>query len=235
MEEGTVPTNQLSRKCYPYPLLSNVHRYLPPSSKAPEADCRSYTFYTKGDWLYFHDGCDGFKDNGWGCAYRTLQSVSSWIVNKRGSSDCDATVPSIKEIQQTIVQIGYRDKEFVGSHDSIGAIEVFYTLDTLYDVVCKIIHVAQHDNLKKYASILKKYFEDYGGLVMMCGDKKDASKGIAGLHISGNQVYLLVIDPHFVGVPKSVQELVDHGCIRWQHTSEFVDSSFYNICLPQLK
>lgn len=42
-------------------------------------------------------------------------------------------------------------------------------------------------------------------------------------------------DPHFVGVPKSVKELMYQGYIRWQHTSAFVDSSFYNLCLPQLK
>lgn len=47
--------------------------------------------------------------------------------------------------------------------------------------------------------------------------------------------FCLSQDPHFVGVPKSVDDLIHQGYIRWQHTSDFVDSSFYNLCLPQLK
>ncbi|XP_039953688.1 probable Ufm1-specific protease 1 [Bactrocera neohumeralis] len=226
--------HQVTRKCYPYQLLRNVQKCLP-LPKTNAAAEPSVTAYTKGDFSYFHYNCDGFKDLGWGCAYRTLQSICSWIAGKRGATDVDVLVPSIKEIQQTLVQIGDKENDFVGSHDWIGAIEVFYFLDALYDVVCRIIHIASHEDLKKYANVLKKYFDDYGGLVMMGGDMDAGSKGIAGIHISGNQVYLLVIDPHFSGVPKSVQELVERGYIRWQHTSEFVDSSFYNICLPQLK
>ncbi|XP_067632974.1 probable Ufm1-specific protease 1 [Eurosta solidaginis] len=235
MDVGHSPQiNQLTRKCYPYPLLRNVHKCLPPpTSTSPETV--SITLYTEGDFTYFHYSCDDFKDNGWGCAYRTLQSVCSWIACKRNSIECESTIPSIKEIQQTLVEVGDKTSEFVGSHEWIGAIEVFYVLDMLYDVVCKIIHIAYHEDLKRYASVLKKYFEDYGGLVMMGGDKDAGSKGVAGIHICGNQVYLLVIDPHFVGKLNSAEELVERGYIRWQHTSEFVDSSFYNLCLPQLK
>ncbi|XP_036332037.1 probable Ufm1-specific protease 1 isoform X2 [Rhagoletis pomonella] len=220
MEEGAPQNNQLSRKCYPYPLLHNVHKYLPPPSVTCTLGYSCETLYTEGDFVYFHYGCDGFNDNGWGCAYRTLQSICSWIVGKRSANESNTAVPSIKEIQQTLVQIGDKSSEFVGSRDWIGAIEVFYVLDMLYDVVCKIIHIAHHDDLKKYANVLKKYFEEFGGLVMMGGDMDAASKGLAGIHISGNQVYLLVIDPHFVGIPESVQELVDRGYIRWQHTSD---------------
>lgn len=41
-------------------------------------------------------------------------------------------------------------------------------------------------------------------------------------------------DPHFVGVPDSVDDLIERGYIRWQRASDFDDSSFYNLCLPQL-
>ncbi|CAD7014287.1 unnamed protein product [Ceratitis capitata] len=234
MDGGNQQPIQLSRKCYPYPLLRNVHKSLPPPTTTTGAENRCVTLYTEGDFLYFHYDCDGYKDNGWGCAYRTLQTLCSWIAGKRCDTEFDTKVPSILEIQQTLVNTGDKTNDFVGSHDWIGAIEIFYALDTLYDVVCKIIHIAHHDDLKRYANVLKKYFEDFGGIIMMGGDMDAASKGIAGIHINGNQVYLLVIDPHFVGVPESVQELVERGYIRWQHTSEFVDSSFYNICLPQI-
>lgn len=42
-------------------------------------------------------------------------------------------------------------------------------------------------------------------------------------------------DPHYIGNAESADELIRKGFVKWQHTSEFVDSSFYNLCLPQLK
>jgi hypothetical protein len=31
---------------------------------------------------YWHYYCDGFDDRGWGCGYRTLQTIVSWIINR---------------------------------------------------------------------------------------------------------------------------------------------------------
>merc|ERR1712227_1097062 len=31
------------------------------------------------DYEYWHYLCDGFDDRGWGCGYRTLQTIASWI------------------------------------------------------------------------------------------------------------------------------------------------------------
>ncbi|XP_055837962.1 probable Ufm1-specific protease 1 [Episyrphus balteatus] len=212
---------------FTYPLLENVHFALQPPTK------NGRTFLTRGKFKYFHYNCDGHNDIGWGCAYRTLQSVCSWIEDKLMDGR-ESVVPSILEIQQLLVDIGDKPFEFFGSREWIGAMEVFYVIDGLYDIPCKIMHVPQREDLKKYANILKQYFEEGGGVVMMGGDEDTSSKGIAGLHISGNQAYFLVIDPHFVGRPKSAEELIQCGYIRWQHSSEFVDSSFYNLCLPQI-
>ena len=32
-----------------------------------------------GPYEYWHYLCDGFDDRGWGCGYRTLQTIVSWI------------------------------------------------------------------------------------------------------------------------------------------------------------
>lgn len=32
-----------------------------------------------GTYEYWHYGCDGLDDRGWGCGYRTLQTIASWI------------------------------------------------------------------------------------------------------------------------------------------------------------
>ena len=31
---------------------------------------------------YWHYLCDGFDDRGWGCGYRTLQTIASWIIER---------------------------------------------------------------------------------------------------------------------------------------------------------
>lgn len=105
----------------------------------------------------------------------------------------------------------------------------------MYDVACKIQHIPKREDLKKYASLLKQYFEDYGCLVMMGGDVDCGSKGIAGVHVSGNDAYFLVVDPHFVGKASSAEKLIKDGYVKWQNCSDFVDSSFYNLCMPQIK
>lgn len=46
---------------------------------------------------------DKTDDAGWGCAYRSLQTIYSWF---RHQHYTQAPVPSLKDIQQTLVDIG---------------------------------------------------------------------------------------------------------------------------------
>jgi hypothetical protein len=42
-------------------------------------------------------------DSGWGCAYRSLQTIASWFLAQNFT---DKPIPSHKEIQQVLVDIG---------------------------------------------------------------------------------------------------------------------------------
>lgn len=46
---------------------------------------------------------DGVDDRGWGCAYRSLQTICSWFRAQRFTS---APVPSHKDMQLTLVKLG---------------------------------------------------------------------------------------------------------------------------------
>lgn len=46
---------------------------------------------------------DKTDDAGWGCAYRSLQTIHSWF---RCQHYTHTLVPSLKDIQQTLVDIG---------------------------------------------------------------------------------------------------------------------------------
>lgn len=237
---------------------------------------------------------------GWGCGYRTLQTISSWVkLNKQTS----APVPSLQEIQKTLVNIEDKETSFIGSRTWIGSFEVItdkkklikllkmakkkilvgwrkkcysryrslkntlpcatkdlqtftfspttndpellkieliylkqvcLVLDERYGIPSKIIHVSSGKNLEEQVPILKKHFEQFGSPIMMGGDEDCSSKGIVGIHVGKENTYLLVVDPHFVGRARSPEQLQRSDWVKWQNLNDFIDSSFYNLCLPQI-
>lgn len=44
-----------------------------------------------------------------------------------------------------------------------------------------------------------------------------------------------VKDPHYSGSLASVKDLYDSGMVSWRPLDSFLEHSFYNFCLPQLK
>lgn len=73
-----------------------------------------------------------FSFQGWGCAYRTLQSICSWITSNEnyrhqlaeGNNVKEASVPTLREIQQILVNILDKPQSFLNSREWIGALEV---------------------------------------------------------------------------------------------------------------
>ncbi|KAL0113054.1 hypothetical protein PUN28_012345 [Cardiocondyla obscurior] len=206
-------------------LLKNVHEnfVLPINGKI---------FLVQGDYEFWHYNCDGFNDRGWGCGYRTLQTICSWIIS---NENLEKIVPSINEIQKTLVTVEDKDKTFIGSRDWIGSFEVCIVLNQLYNVLSKIIHISSGKDLINHVDNIKRHFEQFGSPIMMGGDRDCSSKCIVGLHIGNPSVYLLIVDPHFVGKAKNAEILQKDQWVKWQNLNEFDDSSFYNLCLPQLK
>ena len=82
---------------------------------------------------------DGFDDAGWGCAYRSLQTIWSWYV-KQGYTQ--RPVPSHKEIQQALVDYQAKPSSFVGSKEWLGAIEVILCYTNQPNTTVRMKHVA---------------------------------------------------------------------------------------------
>lgn len=188
-----VEAKAIKQKTYNYELLSKNIVHQVPLPLDHEGQESHETYVTRGEFTFFHYGCDSVNDNGWGCAYRSLQSMASWIIGKR-QCQSELHVPSIREIQDCLVRIEDKPARFVGSRDWIGAMEVFYVVDNLYDVPCKILHILKSEDLSQHVDTLISYFKDFGGFAMMGGDMDAASKGIAGIHRTGSgNIYLLVV------------------------------------------
>ncbi len=62
------------------------------------------------------------------------------------------------------------------------------------------------------------------------------SKGVFGIaKTNANQHFLLILDPHYYGKPLSdTAKLYDQGWVSWKPIKDFMNGSFYNMCMPQI-
>ncbi|GFR61447.1 ufm1-specific protease 1-like [Elysia marginata] len=215
----------------PETLLTNVHEILP--IRPEQVTCR-------GSYSYYHYFCDGVADMGWGCGYRTLQTLCSWVQyqhknNCAPKSGKSCAVPRIGDIQSALVKMGDKSETFAGSKQWIGSFEVCLCLDYFYDVPCKIIHVPKGNQLEQHLPELSTHFQTCGAPVMMGGETDNSSKGIMG--VCEDPPAMLVVDPHYLKdktTPASSSILQDGGWVRWVELHELHADSFYNLCLPKL-
>lgn len=82
---------------------------------------------------FYHYKCDGQDDRGWGCGYRTLQTLCSWIINVKQEYS-SSIVPSITKIQEILVELQDKPSTFIKSNQWIGTCEAAMILSQLYDV-----------------------------------------------------------------------------------------------------
>lgn len=212
-------------------LSKNVHIGLPNPISSP-LKCS----LIKGECLYYHYGCDGQDDRGWGCGYRTIQTMASWLCHNWFplQGQC-RTPPSLPEIQQALVSMEDKPGSFSGSKQWIGTFEASLVLDYFYDVPCKVVHVRGGGAELEQVAVeeLHRHFEEQGSPVMMGGDRDNSSKGILGVCTGDHGSYLLVVDPHYYGCPLEKAELQRRGWVTWKSVSSLDRSSFYNLCMPQ--
>ncbi|XP_028236981.1 probable Ufm1-specific protease isoform X2 [Glycine soja] len=161
-------------------LLRDVHIGIPSSGVTGGT-----VSLVQGSYEYFHYLHDGYNDSGWGCAYRSLQTIISWF---RLQNYTSIEVPSHREIQQTLVEIGDKDPSFVGSRDWIGAIELSFVLDKLLGVTCKVINVRSGAELPERCRELALHFENQSTPVMIETNDKEVLQPV------GRLIPVLVVD-----------------------------------------
>nr|ABG21970.1 expressed protein [Oryza sativa Japonica Group] len=188
-----------------------------------------------GSYEYYHYLHDGIDDNGWGCAYRSLQTIMSWYRLQQYSS---INVPSHREIQQVLVEIGDKDPSFIGSREWIGAIELSFVLDKLLGVSCKVINVRSGDELPEKCRELAIHFETQGTPVMIGGGVLAYTLLGVDYNESSGDCAFLILDPHYTGAD-DLKKIVNGGWCGWKKSidskgrSFFLKDKFYNLLLPQ--
>jgi len=189
-------------------------------------------YVISGSYIYYHYMQDGFDDQGWGCTYRSLQTVLSWF--KVQKLVPDFKIPTIPEIQKILVDMNDKPENFFGSKERIGAIEVNLVLNKLLDIESKILFISSGAEIPSKARELKDHFINEGTPIMIGG-------GVLAYTLLGidyneetGDIKFLILDPHYTG-SDNLKNIQDKGWIGWKESKLFVDSAFYNFCLPQRK
>ena len=184
----------------------------------------------KGDYLYYHYNQDNINDAGWGCAYRSLQTLFSWFTLNT-SLGKGKKIPSISEIQMTLVKLGDKDKSLIGSSGWIGAVEVNLVLNELLGIESQIIFVPSGKDISSKGRDLLFHFQNQGTPIMIGG-------GVFAYTILGidydvvkGDCMLLILDPHYSG-EDDVKHIISKGWCDWKSLDLFKKDSFYNMCLP---
>lgn len=186
-------------------------------------------YLVQGIYSYHHYMQDRMDDNGWGCAYRSLQTICSWFQQQGYVERC---VPSHKEIQQALVDVGDKQKAFVGSRQWIGSIEVQAVLNQLLGVTSKIMFVSQGSELASKGRELANHFLTQGTPVMIGGGVlAHTILGVAWSETTG-QIRYLILDPHYTGA-EDLQLITDKGWCGWKGPEFWDQTAYYNLCLPQ--
>ncbi|XP_022885346.1 probable Ufm1-specific protease isoform X1 [Olea europaea var. sylvestris] len=211
-------------------LLKDVHHGIQSSGVSG-----GFVSLVQGSYEYYHYLQDGFDDSGWGCAYRSLQTIISWFRLQHYTS---IHVPSHREIQQALVEIGDKDPSFVGSREWIGAIELSFVLDKLLGVSCKVINVRSGAELPEKCRELALHFENQGTPIMIGGGVLAYTLlGVDYNEASGDCAFL-ILDPHYTGNDDH-KKIVNGGWCGWKKAIDskgkhfFLHNKFYNLLLPQ--
>ena len=184
---------------------------------------------------YFHYNVDGYQDSGWGCAYRSIQTILSWFMNNYQVVE---QVPSIPEIQRCLKENDYACSDLdIGSKKWIGCIEAGTVLREFSNgsITCRILTAF---TIEELSGILRTtvvgHLLEVGSPVMIGAG--DYSFTIIGASRRSGSV--LIADPHYSGA-ECEDTMTSKGFLAWKAIDQFFDfnrtrSSFINVCLPSM-
>lgn len=204
--------------------LINTHIGLKPTGLK-----ESQQYIVQGKYSYYHYKQQNFDDSGWGCAYRSLQTLCSWF---RWQGYIDRPIPTHEEIQKYLVRVGDKPKDFIGSKKWIGSIEVQTCLKGLLDVDSRILNVQSGRDLATKGSELAMHFQSQGTPIMIGGGV--LAHTIIGVDFSPltGDIKFLILDPHYTD-RDDLSIIQGKGWCGWKGPEFWDKNAYYNLCMPQ--
>ena len=220
----------------PQRRLKNVHGSIPEGLLPGRGFDRCVV--VRGDYEYYHYLQDGIDDKGWGCAYRSLQTILSWF---RLNNYTRAPIPMHRQIQSILVAAKDKPASFVGSRTWIGGTEIARVLESILpDVTCRMIRTATGPAIADHARELQNHFATEGTPVMIGGGALAFTLLGVAFNTATGACRFLILDPHYCGddivgivTSKEVPLMGYTGFpCGWREASTFARSP-YSLCLPR--
>ncbi|GAB6021508.1 Ufm1-specific protease 2 [Chamberlinius hualienensis] len=204
--------------------LQNVHEGLPPSGI--EGGLKALVY---GSYTYHHYMQDHMNDDGWGCAYRSLQTLISWFRHQGYTTE---PVPTHIEIQKALVDIRDKPSSFINSKLWIGSMEVSFCLEKLIGITSKIMSVSSGSELASKGRELVNHFNTQGTPIMIGGGV--LAHTIIGVDFNPNSgdIKFLILDPHYTGA-EDIKVIHKKGWCGWKGVNFWNKTAYYNLCCPQ--
>ncbi|XP_068245725.1 ufm1-specific protease 2 [Palaemon carinicauda] len=204
-------------------VLTNTHIGVKPSGVDGEVSI------VLGTYGYHHYMQDRFDDNKWGCAYRSLQTLISWF---RYQGYTDKPIPTHREIQKCLVNIGDKPSSFIGSTQWIGSTEVGFVLESMFNITSRFINVSSGAELVYKGRELAMHFKLQGSPIMIGGGV--LAHTIIGVDFNPEtgDISYLILDPHYTG-SEDLSTIQSKGWCGWKGPDFWKTDAYYNLCLPQ--
>nr|CCD12297.1 unnamed protein product [Trypanosoma congolense IL3000] len=193
-----------------------------------------------GSYDYYHYLVDGFKDSGWGCAYRSLQTILSWFQYEGQMLEPIPTLRRIQEILSVKDAEKMNRKNFVGSKDWIGSFEIMIVLQHfLPGIECTIRRMesgSELDTNPDVQRVLRDHFAAKRACPVMIGGSSYAHTIIGiDVNLATMEAQYLIADPHYSSNETVVKTVVSKGHVGWKKAGKFFEpNSWYNLCIPQV-
>ncbi|CAG9541080.1 unnamed protein product [Cercopithifilaria johnstoni] len=203
-------------------LLQNPHLHI--KSYKPKGK----VYIISGSYNYHHYMQDGIDDSGWGCAYRSFQTLWSWFVLQ---GYIDRPTPTHCEIQQSLYDYGDKDATFVGSQQWIGSIELGYCLENMAGIESRVLTTNSGTEVTGNIRQLALHFKTCGTPVMIGGGMLAHTILGVDFNESTGESSFLVLDPHYSG-NEDLHTVITKGWCGWKMPSFWKQEFFYNLLLP---
>ena len=223
-------------------MLRDVHTALGLQNRSSGGgeEASSSLLFVRGSYEYHHYGQE-VSDHGWGCAYRSCQTIFSWY--KLQCPDRVGRVPSIEDMQRQLVLIGDKPASFLHGTEWIGSVEIMLLLESMHGISCKIVNTRNGCGLDRAASHqIAEHMRTVGSPIMVGGNGGGA-RAIIGIELSESRsppgghdiLRFLVLDPHYPGQDtlESLRQHLRQVCV-WVTPVELFRQygRFTNFCLP---
>ncbi|KAL1530131.1 hypothetical protein AB1Y20_001049 [Prymnesium parvum] len=143
---------------------------------------------------YYHYGVDGSDDHGWGCGYRTVQTMLSWL-----SPELPPSLPTLQRVLSNAYPAVYP-----GPRGWIGVNDAAVLVNLLQNAEVKVLTIPSGQAADSVLAELAEHFDHGGGPVMVGGGGDPYSKTVLG--VSQSPAALLVMDPHYSGTALTAAE-----------------------------